>query len=263
MSDELLTSTIPADLKLEHTKDEIFQTPGDFPQPFAFNHQVAEVFDDMLVRSIPLYKEMHHLLLAWAHRFYQSGTTLYDLGCSTGTTIEFLHRNKHLLDHSESGLHLAGIDSSQAMIDKAKQKFDKSDLESTIQLICSDFDQAKLSPSSFVVLNYVLQFVTVTKREQLLKKIYDFMVDDGVLFLSEKITHFTPRMKETSIGIYESFKKRNGYSKLEVARKREALIGVLVPHSLDQMITMLKNVGFKEVEPVLLWNSFVSIVAIK
>jgi len=37
-------------------RDKIFQN-SDFPDEFAFDRQVVEVFDDMLERSIPCYQQ--------------------------------------------------------------------------------------------------------------------------------------------------------------------------------------------------------------
>ena len=41
-----------SDLKLSSEKDYLFET-GQYPQPFAFNQEVANVFDDMINRSVP------------------------------------------------------------------------------------------------------------------------------------------------------------------------------------------------------------------
>ena len=64
-----------------------------------------------------------------------------------------------------------------------------------------------------------------------------------------------------SLESIENFKIKAGYSKNEVERKKEALDRVLVPLSLNELIDMLKEVGFKHVEPIIRWNTFVSIVA--
>jgi len=65
------------------TKDRIFAEPRP-AAPFAFTTEVAEVFDDMLDRSVPLYRESLRRQAQLAARFYQPGTRIYDLGCSNG-----------------------------------------------------------------------------------------------------------------------------------------------------------------------------------
>ena len=70
--------------------DDLYERHG--PKPFEFNREVVNVFDDMVSRSVPLYREVMDLLLYWAHRYYQEGSVIYDLGCSTGTTIDVVAR---------------------------------------------------------------------------------------------------------------------------------------------------------------------------
>ena len=72
-------------------KDTLFQHEVR-PEDFEFNDRVVEVFDDMLDRSIPSYREVivstSHLLNAFLH----PGDTVYDLGCATGSTLLELSR---------------------------------------------------------------------------------------------------------------------------------------------------------------------------
>ncbi|HNA79534.1 MAG TPA: hypothetical protein PKY99_08780, partial [Turneriella sp.] len=71
-------------------RDEIFKRPGSGKTPFEFNAQVAEVFDDMVSRSVPFYREVLRMTAELAHDFYQPGTQIYDLGCSTGALAHAL-----------------------------------------------------------------------------------------------------------------------------------------------------------------------------
>ena len=73
------------------TRDRIFATKHGQIQPFSFNREVAEVFDDMLVRSVPLYRENLDRQVDLVRRFYRPGTRIYDLGCSHGNLGVKLH----------------------------------------------------------------------------------------------------------------------------------------------------------------------------
>ena len=44
-------------------RDQIFARPRPSGQPFQFDKEVAEVFDDMLTRSIPFYREVQEIIL--------------------------------------------------------------------------------------------------------------------------------------------------------------------------------------------------------
>ena len=54
---------------------------------FEFDEEVASVFDDMLDRSVPFYKEMQRLSIVFANNFLENGSKVYDLSCTTKTTL--------------------------------------------------------------------------------------------------------------------------------------------------------------------------------
>ena len=73
-------------------KDRIFREPLSKLSGFEFDARVAEVFDDMLDRSIPFYAEVQRMILDLIGHYYQDGTRIYDLGCSTGILMAALMR---------------------------------------------------------------------------------------------------------------------------------------------------------------------------
>src|SRR5574342_613563 len=94
-------------------KDQIFLRPDRRGGDFEFNSEVAEVFDDMLLRSVPFYLEQQRMINQIAKRFWIKGTHIYDLGCSTGTTLINLCRE------IEGGGQLFGYDNAQPMLERA------------------------------------------------------------------------------------------------------------------------------------------------
>src|SRR5574344_219717 len=83
---------------------------------FEFDEEVASVFDDMLERSVPFYKEMQRLSIVFASKYLEENDRVYDLGCSTASTLIELSK------YFEKNLNLIGIDSSDAMIKRASNK---------------------------------------------------------------------------------------------------------------------------------------------
>ncbi|HQU32549.1 MAG TPA: hypothetical protein PLA96_13765, partial [Candidatus Brocadia sapporoensis] len=69
------------------SKDEIFRENLTTIADFSFGKKVATVFDDMLDRSVPSYREIQRMIVEMAADFAVEGTNIYDLGCSTGTTL--------------------------------------------------------------------------------------------------------------------------------------------------------------------------------
>ncbi|WP_223217185.1 hypothetical protein [Rhizobium cauense] len=66
-----------------NTRDEVFAVEHDVVADFSFNSTVANVFDDMVSRSVPFYGEMQRMVCELARDFAQPQSNLYDIGCST------------------------------------------------------------------------------------------------------------------------------------------------------------------------------------
>ncbi|MES2745582.1 MAG: carboxy-S-adenosyl-L-methionine synthase CmoA [Bdellovibrionota bacterium] len=244
------------DLKLISQNDNIF-AGRHYPKPFAFNHEVAEVFDDMVQRSIPMYRDVTRFTADWVLHFYQSGTSIIDIGCSTGTTT---HQIAHRL--SEPAAFMA-IDSSEAMIRRAEEKLSDLPLQHKLHLMCNDVMAVSLPKASAVVINYTLQFLPVSQRKLLLQRIYEALVPGGIILISEKVRHGSPAFQELGTQIYEDFKERQGYSRTEIEKKKEALENVLIPFTEAEHRKLLEESGFTAVESVMKWNTFMTLVAQK
>ncbi len=244
------------ELKLNSQNDNIF-AGKHYPKPFAFNHEVAEVFDDMVQRSIPLYRDVTTFTADWVLHFYQPGTAIIDIGCSTGTTI---HQIAHRLTEPSQFL---GIDSSEAMIHRANEKLSDLPSQHRLHLVCNDVMAVPLPKASAVIINYTLQFLPVAQRKILMQRIFDALEPGGIVMISEKVRHHSPAFQELGTRIYESFKENQGYSRTEIEKKKEALENVLIPFTETEHRQLLEQSGFSSVESVMKWNTFMTFVAQK
>jgi len=242
---------------IEPPRDDLF-AEKTVQEDFVFNERVVEVFDDMLDRSIPFYREVISSSARLLDSFLYSGDTVYDLGCSTGTTL--LEFSRLLQD---KGLRFVGIDSSAAMLEKARLKAELYKKQESISFLEEDITAMHHPQAGAFILNYTLQFIRPLKRETFLRKLYESLRPGGILLLSEKIISHDRRMNREFIDIYHRFKRARGYSELEIARKREALENVLIPFSIEENRSMLKTIGFATVEPYFQWFNFASLIAVK
>jgi tRNA (cmo5U34)-methyltransferase len=234
-------------------KDKIFNKP--IKKQFEFDEEVASVFDDMLNRSVPFYRENLNLEINILKNFLNENDKVVDLGSSTGTFLIELAKK------SNKKLNLTGIDNSAAMIKRAKNKAKAFGVD--INFIKADFLDYDFSNSKAIIANYTIQFVRPLKREKLIKKIYDSLVNEGIFLMSEKLITNNKKLNKIMIDEYYEFKKKMGYSEYEIARKREALENVLIPYTMEENIEMLKNAGFSEVEVIFRWNNFATFIAFK
>lgn len=239
------------------SEDRLFAT-GPIEEDFTFNDRVAEVFDDMLNRSIPYYQAVVDGMANLLAAHLQSRSTLYDLGCSTGTTLLELARRLPELE-----LRYIGIDNAPAMLAKARRKsamFSKSEV---LRFRQADITSCPLPDAAAIVCNYTLQFLRPLVRQAFVHRLFEALPPGGLLFLSEKTISHASRLNRDFIEIYHAFKKTQGYSELEIAAKREALENILIPFSLEENIGLLRQAGFAEIEPFFTWFNFTALVALK
>ncbi|MGV8095043.1 MAG: carboxy-S-adenosyl-L-methionine synthase CmoA [Mangrovibacterium sp.] len=238
--------------------DKIFKSKFEKSSDFKFDRAVANVFDDMVVRSVPLYLEMHRMISEIACDYVKPGTSLYDLGCSTGTTFRSLNP---VIDES---VKFVGIDNSAEMLTKCRKNLELNEVTRTVELQTADLNKnITIENASVVVICLTLQFVRPINRQRLINSIYQQMNPGGCLILIEKILGETAEFNRQFIKYYYDMKRRNDYDETEIIQKREALENVLIPYKLSEDIQMLTDAGFGTCETFLKWYNFAGIVALK
>ena len=238
------------------TRDTLYLS-GTCKDSFRFNDKVAEVFDDMVHRSVPLYRTVIDAIARLLNRHFSGPLTLYDLGCSTGTTLLELSR---LLNHDP--LTLIGIDNAPSMLAKARRKAGLYRRTGRLVFEEGDITTCSLDYCNVILCNYTLQFIQPEVRAQVVRRIHEALPAGGMLIVCEKILA-NGAFREPFIDIYHGFKRDQGYSELEIAAKREALENVLIPFTVDDNLAMLEKTGFAEVEIFCRWFNFAAFVALK
>jgi tRNA (cmo5U34)-methyltransferase len=241
-----------------HSARDTLFTVDSVAEDFVFNERVVEVFDDMLHRSIPFYAEVIAASARLLDIFLVPDDTVYDLGCATGTTLLEFSR---LLPNK--GLKFIGIDSSVAMLEKARLKAELYSKQETLTFCEEDITAMHHPRAGAFIVNYTLQFIRPLLREAFLQQLYDSLRPGGILLLSEKTISHDSRLNREFIEIYHQFKKKKGYSELEIAKKREALENILIPFSITENTNILRKVGFSTVETYFQWFNFASFIAVK
>lgn len=239
-------------------RDEVFKDQLSEIGDFAFGENVASVFDDMLDRSVPLYGEIQRMIVEMAKDFAVPGTNLYDLGCSTGTTLVNLHRQ---LDPT---VRFIGVDNSEEMLKRCEAKLAAQGVTRPCQLVSADLNQNfTIENASVVTMVLTLQFIRPLHREKLIRSILNGLNKDGCLILVEKVLGEDSLFNRLFIKYYYDLKRRHHYSDLEIAQKREALENVLVPYKLLENRDLLLQSGFRYCDVFVKWYNFCGLVAAK
>ena len=238
--------------------DKIFRAKKKKIEDFNFGKKTAKVFDDMLDRSVPFYEEMQRMIREITVEFAMDGTNIYDLGCSTGSTM--LALNGYLPKKTS----FVGVDSSEQMLEEARAKLKAAKYEGRYKLLCHDLNKGcPVKNASVVIMNLTLQFIRPIYRERTIKNIAAGLNEGGALILIEKVLSPNSTINRLFIKFYYDFKRRNGYNDLEIAQKREALENVLVPYHFDENRELLLKNGFRGCDIFFRWYNFCGILAFK
>jgi len=237
-------------------RDSIYSTPTStiHQDGFVFDDKVASVFADMIRRSVPGYGLTLQMVELLSYQYAQKGSCLYDLGCSLGAATMALSRGC-----AGKGCKVIGVDNSTAMVKRCRELLK----DEPVEIICQNILETEITNASVIVLNFVLQFVKQEQRLELLTRIQQSLRPGGVLILSEKIAFDDTEENQRQTELHETFKRANGYSDIEISRKRAALEDVLVPETLDIHHARLKEAGFSSAQTWFQCFNFVSIVAVK
>ncbi len=244
-------------------------TPGGVPtddifaadqraSDFRFDARTVGVFDDMVNRSVPFYGEIQRMTTELAADFAVPGTTLFDFGCSTGTTMLAL---EHAIP---TDVRFVGFDNSREMIERAKAKLAAVPSPRVREVHYLDLNEPfAVEGGSVAVLLFTLQFVRPLHRERVVRTIASGLAENGALILVEKVIESDTLFNRLFIDHYYGMKRRHGYSEMEISRKREALENVLVPYRMDENEALLRANGFSKVQEFFRWYNFAGVVAVR
>ncbi|MFE8032750.1 carboxy-S-adenosyl-L-methionine synthase CmoA [Thiohalocapsa marina] len=254
----------------QDTRDTLYAGLDAPADGFVFDARVARVFADMLRRSVPGATELVRLTgLVAAHVATtrlssqpQSQSPIrplrvYDLGCSLGAS------SASILAHLPPGapVHIIAVDNAPAMIDGLRERLGDAVADGRVQPRCCDVLELPIAGAHVVVLNLTLQFLPRAQRLALLRRIRRGLEPGGVLILSEKVIWPDQATDAVMAALHARFKRTQGYSALEVSRKRAALERVLVPDDRETHEDRLRAAGFQRVVPFFQCLNFVGWLA--
>jgi len=232
-------------------KDRLFEKPPE--KQFEFDAKVAAVFDDMIERSVPFYRENMELVVSLLLRRIRPGMRIVDLGSSTGSLLIEIARR------CGDEVELIGVDSAEAMVALAAKKAEAFGVD--VRFVCDDLMRFDFSEADIIVANYTLQFIRPPVRAEAVAKIAGSLKENGMFLCSEKVLMEDAWLNRQVIDIYHGYKQRQGYSKTEIMQKREALENVLIPYTIEENRKMLRESGFGKVDTIFQWGNFVTMAA--
>ncbi len=110
-------------------QDKVFAEPLEQVGAFKFDAQVADVFENMINRSVPGYPLILDMIGVLTERFAQSRSNCYDLGCSLGASTLKIRQ------HMPADSHLIAVDNSAAMIDRCRANIERDHSQASTEIL--------------------------------------------------------------------------------------------------------------------------------
>ena len=116
--------------------------------------------------------------------------------------------------------------------------------------------------SSFITSIFTLQFIPKRDRQSILDSIYDSLLPGGAFVFSEKTYASSPELEQILTFLFYDHKRKE-FSCEDIMDKEYTLRSMLKPMHWDDLLSMMYEAGFQEVQPFWRNHLFVGAIAIK
>lgn len=222
---------------------------------WSFDH-IADVFDDHVAKSVPLYDAGHDVICQASDFFLPPNPTVIELGASTGALAKkFLSHNQHRDD-----LRYVAYDTVESMLARARVRCCD---DPRVEFVNADITGAEFERTNMVLSYYTLQFIHPRSRQGVFNKVYESLEWGGAFLLFEKVRAPDARFQDLTAQLYQEFKLVQGFDEVEILNKQRSLKGVLEPFSTQGNLDLLRRAGFLDVMTIVKYVCFEGFLAIK
>ena len=225
---------------------------------FTFAHR-KEGFDNHIDASIRHYSSLHDDIVAMSRYFVENDTSVVDIGCSTGKTLgAMIDQNKE----SAPNAHYHGVENADGFAEDMKSR-EKEYTDSNLNLHFQDVRNFIFPfDSSFITSIFTLQFIPKRDRQSILNSIYDSLLPGGAFVFSEKTYASSPELEQILTFLFYDHKRKE-FSCEDIMDKEYTLRSMLKPMHWNDLLSMMYEAGFQEVQPFWRNHLFVGAIAIK
>jgi tRNA (cmo5U34)-methyltransferase len=211
---------------------------------------LSEVFDDHISKTIPFYYLFHQETIKFIRSLPSVPNIWLDTGCGTGTLVnmalgEFPKTKFFLLDPSESMLVQARKKLSHAP--EGRLEFLKA---SPTQNFSPELEEKPDVITAILCHHYLSR----KDREKATNVCFEFLEEGGVYITFENIRPLTEEGVDIGKRYWANFQLAQGKDPEEVEKHLARFDVEYFPLTVEEHIELLRNTGFRIVEP--LWYSY-------
>lgn len=240
----------------EREPKRVDETITAVPGEWRFDRDVSRAFDSHVRKSVPFYEEIQRMVVELSEYFVRDQSVVYDLGSSTGTTLDLLSN----LHAGKEDVQFIGIDLSEFMINEARKKVNRPN----VRFYHKNVLDAEFSPpANLMTALFTLQFLTLAERRSLLLRINRSLIEGGGFLFAEKVCAEHSCFEDMWTELYWDFKKRQGLTPEQILEKSNSIRGVLKPLTTEENLDLLRQTGFSRVEVFFKWYNWAGFLAVK
>lgn len=195
-----------------------------------FSFETIQNFDNHINNSIKGYDLLDYLILNISSFFIKENTTVIDLGCTSGRLLNKINK--------EYNVDCIGYDI-----------VDSNFIDTNCNLIKEDItkDSFEIKKTNLIISVFTLQFIDISKRLNLLKKVYNSLNVNGAFIFCEKEICSDGVIQEVfTFANYTN--KRKNFSEKEILDKEVSLRKIMNSLNTLDNINLLNSAGFKNIE---------------
>lgn len=256
MGDRNMDSKTVSPRLLKRESRPVDDTISAVPGEWRFDKNVSKAFDSHVHKSVPFYDEIQRMVIELSEYFVRDHSVVYDLGSSTGTTLDLLS-SAHA---GKENAQFIGFDLSKFMVKEARKKVNRANVRFHHKNI---LDVEFSPPAHFLTSLFTMQFLTLAERRTLLTRINEGLIEGGGLLIVEKVSAIHSVFENIWTELYWDFKRRQGFTTEQVLAKANSIRGVLRPLTAEENINLLLNTGYSQVDVFFKWYNWAGFLAIK
>jgi tRNA (cmo5U34)-methyltransferase len=223
---------------------------------FSFGRHASK-FRNHISLSIPGYaSSLVPACIGLSRRFVQRGSSVLDIGCSTGHTLASIRKANQA---ARPDVNYAGIDIEPSF----REHWDRLTARNLCFGVADARDYAGYDNLSVVLCTFTLQFIAPKDKMSVLRHIHSGLVEGGALIIAEKTLAETSRVQDVMTFPYYDQKLKNGFSEKDILDKERQLRGQMTLWTEKELQSALALVGFSEIHSFWQSHMFVGYLALK
>jgi tRNA (cmo5U34)-methyltransferase len=214
-----------------------------------------EGFDNHINQSIRHYSDLWNDVLSMSQYFVEDYTNVVDIGCSTGKLLKaMIAQNTFAPMASYIGVEIEP--DFYDVLDEDERNISNLHYEKT------DIRSFRFNNCSLVTSIFTLQFMPQRDRQDVIDCIYNGLQKGGAFIFAEKTVAESPRIHEIRTFTYYDF-KRESFTTDDIMDKERTLRHMMKPNTRSELIDMVNNAGFDQVDSFWQNHAFTGFIAIK